>query len=184
MGWCDALTLTITNCLCTGAFTPAGEGKYHPIVCRYARENVSASVVGAYYLNTIVPTVLGVNPTVATSNLILGAEGTPVSAILVAGEWSQPVTAADGNEYYGWTTAPAGRLIAHYAFDDAGNGGTNILRATVGADAIVRATQARPVEGIGEIAAIPTAPAVQGAYYALDGVFRTKLPLEKTFYRK
>ena len=39
-------------------------------------------------------------------------------------------------------------------------------------------------KGIGEIAAIPTAPAVQGAYYALDGVFRTKLPLEKTWYRK
>ena len=39
-------------------------------------------------------------------------------------------------------------------------------------------------KGIGEIAAIPTAPAVQGAYYALDGVFRTSLPLEKTWYRK
>ena len=37
---------------------------------------------------------------------------------------------------------------------------------------------------IGEIAAIPTAPAVQGAYYALDGIFRTKLPMEKTAYRK
>ena len=39
-------------------------------------------------------------------------------------------------------------------------------------------------KGIGEIAAIPTAPAVQGAYYALDGVFRTKLPLEHTWYRR
>ena len=39
-------------------------------------------------------------------------------------------------------------------------------------------------KGIGEIAAIPTAPAIQGAYYALDGVFRTKLPLEKTYYKK
>ena len=39
-------------------------------------------------------------------------------------------------------------------------------------------------KGIGEIAAIPTAPAVQGAYYALDGVFRTKLPMEHTYYRK
>ena len=38
-------------------------------------------------------------------------------------------------------------------------------------------------KGIGEIATIPTAPAVQGAYYALDGKFRTKLPLEDTFYR-
>ena len=39
-------------------------------------------------------------------------------------------------------------------------------------------------KGIGEIAAIPTAPAIQGAYYALDGVFRTKLPLENTWYRR
>ena len=39
-------------------------------------------------------------------------------------------------------------------------------------------------KGIGEIAAIPTAPAIQGAYYALDGVFRTKLPMENTWYRK
>ena len=38
-------------------------------------------------------------------------------------------------------------------------------------------------KGIGEIAAIPTAPAIQGAYYARDGFFRTKLPLEKTWYR-
>jgi len=39
-------------------------------------------------------------------------------------------------------------------------------------------------KGIGEIAAIPTAPAVQGAYYAMDHVLRTKLPMENTFYRK
>ena len=38
-------------------------------------------------------------------------------------------------------------------------------------------------KGIGEIATIPTAPAVQGAYYARDGIFRTKLPMEGTFYR-
>lgn len=39
-------------------------------------------------------------------------------------------------------------------------------------------------KGIGEIATIPTAPAIQGAYYALDGKFRTSLPLEDTYYRK
>lgn len=39
-------------------------------------------------------------------------------------------------------------------------------------------------KGIGEIAAIPTAPAIQGAYYARDHVFRTKLPMEDTFYSK
>lgn len=36
--------------------------------------------------------------------------------------------------------------------------------------------------GIGEITSIPTAPAVQGAYYKLDGKFRTSLPLEETPY--
>ncbi len=39
-------------------------------------------------------------------------------------------------------------------------------------------------KGIGEIASIPEAPAIAGAYYALDGKFRTKLPLDDTFYRK
>ncbi len=38
-------------------------------------------------------------------------------------------------------------------------------------------------KGIGEIVVIPTAPAVQGAYYKLDGKFRTKLPLSETAYR-
>ena len=37
--------------------------------------------------------------------------------------------------------------------------------------------------GIGEITSIPTAPAVQGAYYAFDKVFRTMLPLDGTAYR-
>lgn len=39
-------------------------------------------------------------------------------------------------------------------------------------------------KGVGEITCIPTAPAVQGAYYKFDGVFRTKLPLQNTFYKK
>lgn len=39
-------------------------------------------------------------------------------------------------------------------------------------------------KGVGEIVVVPTAPAVQGAYFKLDGQFRTKLPLENTFYKK
>lgn len=39
-------------------------------------------------------------------------------------------------------------------------------------------------KGIGEICSVPTAPACQHAYYRLDGEFRTKLPLENTFYKK
>lgn len=38
--------------------------------------------------------------------------------------------------------------------------------------------------GIGEITSVPTAPAVQGAYYKYDRIFRTSLPLTETAYRK
>lgn len=41
---------------------------------------------------------------------------------------------------------------------------------------------AKGAKGIGEIAAIPGAPAIQLAYYNRDGKFRTKLPLEDTPY--
>ena len=39
-------------------------------------------------------------------------------------------------------------------------------------------------KGVGEISTIPTAPAVQNAYFNRDGVFRTRLPLEGTPYSK
>lgn len=39
-------------------------------------------------------------------------------------------------------------------------------------------------KGIGEIVVIPSAPACQNAYFKKDGIFRTSLPLENTFYRK
>ena len=39
-------------------------------------------------------------------------------------------------------------------------------------------------KGIGEISTIPVTPAAQHAYYLRDGIFRTKLPLEDTAYRK
>lgn len=39
-------------------------------------------------------------------------------------------------------------------------------------------------KGIGEISSIPTAAAIAGAYYALDGEFRPSLPLENTAYSK
>ena len=39
-------------------------------------------------------------------------------------------------------------------------------------------------KGVGEITSIPAAPAIAGAYYARDGILRTKLPLEDTYYSK
>jgi CO/xanthine dehydrogenase Mo-binding subunit len=43
---------------------------------------------------------------------------------------------------------------------------------------------ARGIKGVGELATIPVTPAISGAYYRRDGKFRTKLPMEDTFYRK
>ncbi|MGL4605858.1 MAG: selenium-dependent xanthine dehydrogenase [Eubacteriaceae bacterium] len=45
-------------------------------------------------------------------------------------------------------------------------------------------TLACGAKGVGEITTIPTAPAVQLAYYNFDGQFRTTLPLENTPYSK
>ena len=45
-------------------------------------------------------------------------------------------------------------------------------------------TLARGAKGLGEIATIPTAPAVAGAYFLRDGLFRTELPLEGTPYAR
>ncbi len=39
-------------------------------------------------------------------------------------------------------------------------------------------------KGVGEICSIPTAPAVQNAYFNRDGIFRTKLPLDGTPYSR
>ncbi|MDR0377144.1 MAG: selenium-dependent xanthine dehydrogenase [Spirochaetaceae bacterium] len=43
---------------------------------------------------------------------------------------------------------------------------------------------ARGIKGVGELATIPVTPAITGAYYRRDGKFRTRLPMEGTFYRK
>ena len=37
-------------------------------------------------------------------------------------------------------------------------------------------------KGVGELATIPTAPAIHGAYYKKDGKLRPKLPMEDTYY--
>ena len=155
MGWSETMELTITNCLSAGTFTPAYGGAFHPVACKYTNQTVVAAVAGAYYLNTALPTIPG-------GNLVPGAEGVPVSATCVPLKWAESVTAADGNEYYAWTSAPAGRLLAHLSFDDAGEGGLNLLRADAGADAVVRATPATPVVGIGEIAAVTNAVLLSG----------------------
>jgi len=49
-------------------------------------------------------------------------------------------------------------------------------------EALRDALPAAGAKGVGEISAIPTAAAVQGAYFKRDGKFRTSLPLEDTAY--
>ncbi len=69
--------------------------------------------------------------------------------------------------------------------------GLGVLRAdqvpqiqTVLVESPVLSPLALGAKGVGEIAAIPAAPAVQHAYYQRDGVFRTSLPLTNTPYSK
>ena len=75
------------------------------------------------------------------------------------------------------------------------------VRSKYGTLGLIRATDAPPVDvilledgledqpsfgakGVGEICAIPAAPAAAHAAMRVDGEFRTKLPLEHTPYRK
>jgi selenium-dependent xanthine dehydrogenase len=75
-----------------------------------------------------------------------------------------------------------------------------IPRAKYGTLGLIRATEAPPMEiifiepkhpaglaygakGVGELATIPVCPAIGGAFYAKDGVLRSRLPMENTPYR-
>ena len=75
------------------------------------------------------------------------------------------------------------------------------VKSKYGTLGLLRATDVPPIEvifvekgtedqntfgakGVGEISAIPAAPAAAHAAYRVDGVFRTKLPLQDTFYKK
>lgn len=47
-----------------------------------------------------------------------------------------------------------------------------------------KSSSAYGAKGVGELCAIPTAPAIRNAYYKVDGIPRTRLPLDGTKYRK
>ena len=95
VGWCgaDAPPLAITNCFFTGSFTPDSRGVWHPVACKDASAAPSASVQGAYYLNTLAPNA-------PAANVVPDAEGSPLNATFVVGDWARPVTAPDGTTYY------------------------------------------------------------------------------------
>ena len=92
VGWCDWLSMTLSNCLMKGSFEPGEGGFYHPVALTNNSYKASADADAVYYTNTNTPT--------ATTNLVPGADGTPVSETLVPGEWTVEVVAADGNTYY------------------------------------------------------------------------------------
>ena len=53
-------------------------------------------------------------------------------------------------------------LLAHLTFDDYGNDGLNVLKATVGEDGIVRTTTANVVEGLGAVTPVTDAAILAG----------------------
>jgi selenium-dependent xanthine dehydrogenase len=69
-------------------------------------------------------------------------------------------------------------------------GTLGLFRATQVPEIETILVQARPgkvacgAKGVGEIVTIPTAPAVAGAYFRRDGIFRTRLPLAGTPYSR
>jgi selenium-dependent xanthine dehydrogenase len=69
-------------------------------------------------------------------------------------------------------------------------GTLGLFRATQTPEIVSLLVNARPsqvafgAKGVGEIVTIPTAPAVAGAYFRRDGVFRTRLPLRGTPYSR
>ena len=103
-------------------------------------------------------------------------------------------TSCEGQIEGGVTMALGFTLTEHYPLYDC------IPSARFGTLGLFRANQVPPIHsilvekegqdmacgaiGIGEITTIPTAPAVAGAYFALDGEMRTSLPLIKTPYER
>ena len=109
VGWCENATLDINNSVFAGAFTPSGNGKYHPIACKHAPKTPTATVAKTYYLNTITATATG-------DNIISGADGKPVNANCIDGSWDYPIKAANGKTYYAIPTGK--RLPYSYGFEN------------------------------------------------------------------
>lgn len=70
--------------------------------------------------------------------------------------------------------AETGDLLAHLSFDDYGNDGLNVLKATVGEDGIVRKTTANVVEGLGAVAPVTDAAILAGLH---DGDGAVSIPV-------
>ena len=131
----------------------------------------------------------------ATHVCILNDDGTirEIDAAHYVGKAINP-TSCEGQIEGGVTMALGFTLTEHYPLYDC------IPSAKFGTLGLFRANQVPAIHsilvekegqdmacgaiGIGEITTIPTAPAVAGAYFALDGEMRTSLPLMKTPYER
>ena len=132
----------------------------------------------------------------ATNVAVLDAEGrvTDIYAAFDAGKVVNPLSMSgqiEGGVLMGMGYA----LTEHWPLEDcvptARYGTLGLLRATdipdihaIHVEKNELLDAAYGAKGIGEITTIPAAPAVAGAYYARDGVLRTSLPLEDTYYSK
>jgi hypothetical protein len=131
----------------------------------------------------------------ATHVCVLNDDGTirEIDAAHFVGKAINPLS-CEGQIEGGITMALGFTLTEHYPLYDC------IPSARFGTLGLFRADQVPPIHsilvekegqdmafgaiGIGEITTIPTAPAVAGAYFALDGEMRTSLPLMKTPYER
>ena len=132
----------------------------------------------------------------ATNLAILDDEGrlTDLYAAYDAGQVVNPI-ALEGQIEGGALMSMGYALTEHFDLEDC------VPKAKLGTLGLLRAPQiprihaitakkgeyldvACGAKGIGEITSIPAAPAIAGAYFALDGKFRTSLPLEDTFYSR
>ena len=132
----------------------------------------------------------------ATNVAVLDAEGrvTDIYAAFDAGKVVNPLSMS-GQIEGGVLMSMGYALTEHWPLQDcvptAKYGTLGLLRATDIPDIhAIHVEKAELLEasygakGVGEITSIPAAPAIAGAYYARDGVLRTKLPLEDTYYSK
>lgn len=131
----------------------------------------------------------------ATQMVILNSEGI-VEKVIAAHDIGRAINpaGAEGQVEGGVVMSLGYGLTEHFPLKD---GVPQVKFGTLG---LFRSTQTPEIEtilieknkeelafgakGIGEIAAIPAAAAVQNAYFKKDGKFRTSLPLEDTAYRK
>ena len=91
VGWCDWLSMELSDCLMNGTFETGG-GFYHPIALTNNSNKASATTRYVLYSNDITPT--------AQTNLVPGGIGKPANRLRVPGQFTTRVRAADGNFWY------------------------------------------------------------------------------------